>query len=105
MSIEWKLVENPTDGDVLTYVGVYVTCWKPEWGKPTVGFVETEKIESTKPTRPTPALSPAEIAKQIREWAEKIHCSDVAVYDAMRAFADRIEAEAQMGKADGEKEA
>jgi hypothetical protein len=30
------------EGTVVQYVGVHVLCWKPEWGEPTVGFVEVD---------------------------------------------------------------
>jgi len=29
----------------LQYVGVYVLRWRPEWGEPTVGFVEDDSTE------------------------------------------------------------
>ena len=29
----------------LQYVGVYVLRWRPEWGEPTVGFVEDDATE------------------------------------------------------------
>jgi len=88
MSMEWKLIENPKDRDVLTYVGVYVTRWQPKWGKPTVGFVETEKVEGV------PALTTTEIAGRIRQYAEimQFRCRDGETAAKMRAFADRIEA-------------
>ena len=30
------------DGQPVQFDGVYVIRWKPEWGQPTVGFVEAE---------------------------------------------------------------
>jgi hypothetical protein len=37
----YKMVK-PTEGTVLQYVGVYVRCWQPEWGEPTVGFIQDD---------------------------------------------------------------
>lgn len=35
------------EGVPVQYLGVYVLRWRPEWGEPTVGFVEVEEdIES-----------------------------------------------------------
>ena len=33
------------EGVPVQYVGVYVLHWKPEWGKPEVGFVEEDTQE------------------------------------------------------------
>jgi hypothetical protein len=30
------------EGTPVQYVGVYVLSWRPEWGRPEVGFVEYE---------------------------------------------------------------
>ena len=29
----------------LQYVGIYILRWRPEWGEPTVGFVEDDSTE------------------------------------------------------------
>jgi len=33
------------DGELVQFVGVYVTRWQPEWGQPSVGFVEVDENE------------------------------------------------------------
>lgn len=33
------------EGELVQYVGVYVTRWQPEWGQPSIGFVEIDKTE------------------------------------------------------------
>ena len=30
------------EGELVQFVGVYVTRWQSEWGEPTVGFVEAD---------------------------------------------------------------
>ena len=37
----YKLVDLE-EGELVNYVGVYVTRWQREWGQPAVGFVEVE---------------------------------------------------------------
>ena len=38
------------EGVAVQYVGVYVTNWRPEWGRPDVGFVEAESRPTTNAT-------------------------------------------------------
>ena len=33
---------DPSYGNVMQFVGVYVRKWNPEWGEPTVGFIEDD---------------------------------------------------------------
>ena len=40
----FKAVELKDGADV-QYVGVYILKWRPEWGKPTIGFIEYESPE------------------------------------------------------------
>lgn len=40
--MSWKLIHEPKDGDLVVYVGCHAVDWRPEYGKPTVAFVEDE---------------------------------------------------------------
>ena len=42
----WKLIPNPKDGDRVVYVGCHAVDWRPEFGRPTVAFIEDEKTEA-----------------------------------------------------------
>ena len=38
----WELIKPLEDGTPVVYVGVHAVRWHPEWGHPTVGFVEAD---------------------------------------------------------------
>lgn len=38
----YRAIDNPPEGTPLQFVGVYITRWRPEWGEPTIGFIEAE---------------------------------------------------------------
>ena len=40
--MSYKIIHNPKEGELLQYIGVYVTKWQPSWGELTVGFVEND---------------------------------------------------------------
>ena len=46
----YKKIDNPQEGELVQYLGVYVTKWNPTMGEPDIGFVEVEndKIERLK---------------------------------------------------------
>ena len=46
----FKEVELKEGADV-QFVGVYVLRWNPEWGSPTVGFIEVDESELDKETK------------------------------------------------------
>jgi hypothetical protein len=47
--MSWKLIPDPKDGDRVVYVGVHAVDWRPEYGRPTVAFVEDESVKETVP--------------------------------------------------------
>jgi hypothetical protein len=38
----WRLIPDPTEGEPVVYVGVHAVRWQPEWGNPTVAFIQNE---------------------------------------------------------------
>jgi hypothetical protein len=46
----FKVVE-PKEGVDVQFVGVYVLRWNPEWGEPTVGFIEVDESELNQETK------------------------------------------------------
>ena len=49
--VKYKMVDLK-DGVIVQYVGVYVLKWKPEWGQPSVGFVEINEEDEDCPSPP-----------------------------------------------------
>ena len=41
----FKLIENPQEGEPVQFLGVYCLRWRPEWGEPSVAFVEDDETE------------------------------------------------------------
>ena len=38
----YKLIKNPKEGELIQYLGVYVTKWQSHMGTPQVAFVEND---------------------------------------------------------------
>jgi hypothetical protein len=38
----YRKIENPEEGELVQYLGMYVTRWQPYMGEPTVAFVEND---------------------------------------------------------------
>lgn len=36
----FKLIDNPSEGELVQYLGVYVTKWRDYFGEPSVGFIQ-----------------------------------------------------------------
>jgi hypothetical protein len=41
----WKLIPNPKEGELVVYVGVHAVQWRPDYGEPTVAFVQHEELK------------------------------------------------------------
>lgn len=38
----YRRIDNPQEGDLVQYLAVHAIRWQPEWGQPTVAFIEAE---------------------------------------------------------------
>lgn len=40
----YRMIEEPKEGEIVQFLGVYVTRWRTEWGEPTVGFIDSREM-------------------------------------------------------------
>lgn len=67
MTHKWKMIQDPQEGELVTFLGVHALRWRPEWGEPTVAFVDEE------------------VNDDARELLENLvrHCDNSKVWEAM----------------------
>lgn len=63
----YRLIENPQDGEIVTFVGCHAVQWKQEWGRPDVAFAEIEDAESAKDD----LISRRGVVEKLREVASR----------------------------------
>lgn len=39
----WRKIDNPKEGQQVVYVGLHAIDWKPEFGMPTVAFIQADE--------------------------------------------------------------
>ena len=41
--MNYKIIVDPKEGELVQYVGVHALSWRPHWGDPTVAFIKDDE--------------------------------------------------------------
>lgn len=73
------------DGVNVNYLGVYVLNWRPEWGKPDIGFVEEEEPKYARLGLATTGNLIEEIIVRLEPGKSVSYFEALALFKALRA--------------------